>query len=520
MVVRRSLIAVLATILATSLALVATSGGSAVAQSDDDGATEASDDIAAPLVALGLGEALTFGNLEIVVDDVLVEPSPTAAAVTEVRLGVTVRNAGTTPVLFRDTAFSDHPEFPRLVLFDADGFAHRYVLTNTPHSAMPGSTLLTIPPGLTARWTVGFAISTAAAENLILVASFDRDGVLAAGAWTLESDPAPATWAPPGGVPTVGLNTAFPWGDMTVAATEFGILLCGDPDVQYATHVLAVGFGIQNATSFSALWPGVSYPASAAYAHWADGASARVSTETFIGARDSLVKHSADNVIVPPSSLEDVHERALLFAAPRDGRLVDAAAAPQGVLLNRPDGTSLWLELEGEPTLPMNPALCDNGVFPFPIPYAFSGSTRYDVGATVAIDDATPQEQDAAADKLLTQAQIVAGTVFAETGDFTVVTEADLEALWPIDFEPDLAKAAVDVVAFEALDEITIGLLTESESGAFMCRIAEAGGDTTTSSFEKIEDAIEACAIPEEEVTEGSGDGNGDGGGDGDGSGA
>ena len=235
---------------------------------------------------------------------------------------------------------------------------------------------------------------------------------------------------------------------------------------------------------------------------WADGASGQLAAETFYGPEETLIKYSFDNVLIPPTR-GDAYSRSLIFAVTRDGRLTDPAALPAGVQLNRPDGTSVFVNTEGASgNVFLNPAFCDDGHFDFTLPGAFGPSHTFQVG--LATPDPTPAEQDAAATDLLIQALIVAGRYYSINGTFKDVDSTDLEVLWAgIDFVDGFEKTDTGVIAIEVTGDDELIVFIESDSGKFICAGDLVGSTTLFSEASKLEDLESACAttLPGDEET-------------------
>jgi hypothetical protein len=425
-------------------------------------------DAPAPPVPLPLGERVADGVFEITVLDAISAASPTAAGFTEVRAAVTVRNISSVPFLYSDVAFFSGDLYPRLQVRDAAGDVHRADVVRPERGTLPGSDLHLVEPGLAARWIVGFQVPTRSAGALVLEAV--RGGVPYA-AWDLAGTGAVRAWEAPQDT-LVRLGEAVQWtADLTVTPLEVGTLVCGDPDVELVAEVVAVTMRVQNGANGYTEWPGVRAPLIPAVAQWGDGTSAAFSMETRSGDdEDTLWRHSAEWGYLPPGATA---QRAFVFAAPRDARLGRVSDPPAGVLLMTPLGERLWLDLSDvEASVGLSPAFCDLGFFGAPLPYAYSPSVPFEIGGAPARPDA--EAQDLAALQLLTTARAAAGLYYDVHRDFDDASSADLEAFGPIvDFAAraadDPPAAAEGTVYWDALDDGSLYLITESESGRWFC---------------------------------------------------
>ncbi|MDH3730363.1 MAG: hypothetical protein OES13_04460 [Acidimicrobiia bacterium] len=458
----------------------------ALAQSEGaapDGAT-AVETAALPamLMQLSRSDSLVTGTWEMTVGDVFAAASPVRSGYSEVRIGLNMKNVGDADAGYRVDGFFTDPAYPRLAIVDGRGRDHRLLPEHSTRALLPGSTLSAVPPGMTARWTVGFQVPTARVDDLELTVT----GVDGSGSFDLGSAAAATMTAAPAATPAVSIGDEINWGDeLSVSAFDHGSLVCGEPNTQLATQIIAVGFEVGNRTATDVDWPGVRFPENLAIAQWADGTSARMAFETFVGDFDPLLKWAEDAVRIPAGGDgAETHKRAMLFAAPRDARLAagNVSDAPIGIWL-RPQGTDpVWLELDGPGTLAMTPSLCDEGNFNFTIPFAFGPGADFVVGlADVAPD---PVDQDLAARQMLSEALVVAGNFRVNNGgSYDGMTAGGLAALWnglsySNGFVGTVGSVGVSTVQTEAGDIFGI-LVTESASGQFFCMADGPTGVTT-----------------------------------------
>ncbi len=463
------------------------------------------------LEQLRRGQRASSPAWDVQVGNVFIADSPARLGWSEVRLEITVRNKLEVPIPYADTAFFDGSVFPRLRITDAEGVERPYSTTRPHRTAVGTSWVQEIPPGLTGTWTVGFQVPTRAAETLLLTASFQGFDFAV---WDLLTGDTRQLWDPPAGMPTVALGETVAWApDIEVTPVDHGSLVCGDPNLQYVTHIFAVRVDVANLDAEQDLpFPGSRYPATAAVAQWSNGATAEMTGETFFGDAETLTKRAADLVLIPPTK-GDLHSRALMFGVPRDARLVSVDDAPVGVQLNRPDGTAVWLELEGEGTVAINPAFCNDGHFPFVTPLAYGPSHNFQVGLAAPAPSA--EEQDRATEELLSQALIAVGRFYSDNGRYGSATATAFEALWaPVDFEEDSDEADVGLVAFDIVSDDQILLITQSPTGTYFCVSDLIGSPPIFAFGDLLSDLQTSCveAVDDAAADEGDGGDGGDGG--------
>jgi hypothetical protein len=460
MVNRLRLIALVAA--ATALAMVAALSPVA-AQSDDETEAAAAEEVQPALQLLTRADTFGAGAWELSVGEAFTIASPTVADVTEVRVAVTMRNTSESDAAYRPDGFFSDPSYPRLAIRDGSGTERPLRAARSLEALLPGSTLHSVPPGLTGRWTVGFDVPSAFATDLELVVH----GLDGSAAFDLASSAAAASYGPPDSLPRLGIGDEFDWAPgLEATATDHGTMVCGDPDRQLVAAIVAVSFSVENTTSGRLDWPGVDFPATLAIAQWADGTSARHSSETYVGDVDDGFTTAGPG---------QTFQRALLFAAPRDSRVGSVADDPIGVWMNTPGGSPMWLALDGPGDLRLDPTLCDEGLFPFTIPGAFGPGPAFTVGNFPPLPD--PAAQDLEARQLLSEALVVAARYrSANDGSYVGMTASTLRAIWDgitynDGFAPDVGEVGVvaSTEETEAGDVVRGVLVTESGSGAFFC---------------------------------------------------
>jgi len=350
---------------------------------------------------------------------------------------------------------------------------------------------------------VGFRVPTPNASGLVLEAidfGFVRAG------WSLSPAAPEVTWMGPD-LDTIAIGDEIQWSEsLTVAAKDVGSFVCGDPTIEVVSQLIAITFTVDNSASAYSEWPGVRPPDEPATAMWADGSAASSALETFVGESDELWRHSGEWGFVPP--LAEL-ERAFVFAVPRDARLGDYDTLPSGVILSPALGEELWLDLSGaEPTIGLDPILCDLGVFGGPIPFAFQPNGKYEVAGE------GPFPNDADADiraKGLVASAIAAAAQYAdgviddiEDFDFDGFAEGtpsiDLEELDP-DALPDEGVETVfwayvqnvDDESGAIIDEALVAL-SESDSGTWVCSSTDLTSGVTSGTGGSPEAALTACA--------------------------
>lgn len=491
----RSIAIVAATLLAAAVVVVSTS---ADAQEGEEPAAPEEETAAVEAVVVPLTPADRFTTLdwELSVDGVTQFTSLDRFGYDEVRVDITLRNIGQNALPYRLDGFATDPLYPDLAIVDAVGEVWPYGWSESLESALPQAWLRSIDPGLTASWTIGFEVPSVHAADLHLL--------VAAGEVVADFDltvPAPGqAWESPD-VESFDVGDTIPWDEGSeVVVAGAGNLVCGDPDEQLVTHIFALGMEVTNLTTTDVLWPATRLPTPTGVASWDDGTTGHSIFETFWGDREVLQRFNSDAVIVPPA--DDPYRRALIFAAPRDGRFDDVAASPDEVVLNRPDGSAVLVELDGADDIPMNALLCDLGADNGPIPYAFGPGPSF----SAALDDGL---LDQAAINELAEAVVIAQIYLAANDDFVGVTAEDLAALsngitWVVGLESvGVNVIAVDVKLPETEEApVTVVLSTLSATDTYFCAEIGPGTDSGTLSAGSLEDAIEVCLAPPPEEEE------------------
>ncbi len=338
--------------------------------------------------------------------------------------------------------------------------------------AQPNHALSAIEPDMTARWVLGFQVPTARATDLALDLHFGPEVVAT---WRVDELPrsiAAATASHDSGN-AVTLGEGFDWApDVSAKALEVGSLVCGDPTIETVTQIVTVAFEVTNDGSAEMRWPGYVHRDGASVAQWADGTAAEMSMETYVGEAETLPRVSTSAVRIPATVAS---ERAMVFAAPRDGRFTNTATLPTGVFLRTGNG-EVWLNLSGaKATLTMSPAFCDIGFFGAPIPYSFSPGNKFEVGGETPTSDGATL--DIAAQKVITEALAGAALHYDSHGQsFLNLTGDDL-----VERAPRLTFIGHDVgdelsgepgtvyFASKADDDKFLYVVTRSASGRWFC---------------------------------------------------
>ncbi len=457
--------------------------------------------------SLALGASYLSLGYSLTVVDAFTEPSPDSLGWTEVRASVVVENTSELPMPFSDAAFLFGGPFPELRVIDSQLVSWSIDRIRPHRGSAPGAAITRLEPGLAARWTVGFQVPTASAAALTLEI-VELGSVVAV--VDLMGDAGSITVAGPD-LDSYDLGSTIPWTpSLDATPLEVGSLVCGDPAIEPATQIIAVTFAVENTSDYDQDWPGVKAPQVAAIAQWADGTAADFSLETFVGADDPLRRRSGDWVIMPPG---DRYERALVFAAPRDGRFGSYTDLPTGVYLNRPelptvvDGhdiavsqAPIWLDLTGATaSVGLEPSFCDLGFQAAPLPYAYTTQPKFDVGgAPHGVSDET---HDRAASELLTEILAAAGLLYDANGrTFEGATAADIAAYGPglqlVDHttvEPPTEAVGVGYIDFDSDNSDFVYVITQSASGAWRCAATSAFSGVSRAGGATAEEAAPLC---------------------------
>jgi len=394
--------------------------------------------------------------------------SPSQPWITELRVPVILEN--TSPL----AAPADLSALGGLMFSvrDTAGNIHGLDTARPERGAQPNHSLRTLEPGMSARWTLGFQVPTTMASGLILELHFGPEVVAS---WPIDDLPRLATagTAAAGTGSAVTLGQEFEWApDVAATAVELGALVCGDPAIETVTQIVAVAFEVENTTATEVRWPGYVHRDGASMAQWADGTAADMSMETYVGDAETLPRVSTSAVRIPVAVRA---QRAMVFAAPRDGRFTNTATLPDGVWLRTGNG-DVWLDLSGaKASLPMSPAFCDLGFFGAPVPFSYTPAGKFQVGgeppaADIAVLDITAQQ-------LITEALAGAALYYDSHGQsFQNVTGDELVARAPrLTFVGhdvgDELNGDIGSVYFatRADDDKFLYIITRSASGRWFC---------------------------------------------------
>lgn len=398
----------------------------------------------------------------------IVAPSPTTPWLSEVRVPVVITNVTAKALPADLSALGDF----RFTIQDALGDRHDLDGARPRRGVLPNHSLSYLDPAMAARWTLGFQVPTAAAANLILEV---RRGGVVVQSWPLADldSPPPAVNAAAMADATVALGDDFEWSPgVTAVARGVGSLLCGDPTIEAVTQVVAVTFDITNSTAAEVRWPGYVHRDGSSVAQWADGTAADMNVETYVGGEESLPRISTFAVRIPAMTTTT---RAMVFAAPRDGRFTDPNSLPVGVMLLNPPAHT-WLALAGASAeVSLSPVFCDLGFFGGPIPFGYTPGAKFEVGGETAPVDSSAT--DAAARSMITEALAGAALFYdANNQSFAGVAGDDLVARAPrISFESHDAantppgQPGVVYFAMRANDNQFLYVVTRSTSGRWFC---------------------------------------------------
>ena len=351
---------------------------------------QASDDVEPPAPApalLDLGHRFSGPGWELEIQDAFVVESEFRTDWSEVRVAAVFSTTlSQTPYLI--SAFTGDPGYPELVLVDEAGEDRPLPATDPESNLVAGSTLLSLPPQVPARWTIGYEVPSAFVSELRLEARWD--GVTHA-SWDLLSTPDdPAPWPIPDGLVQTEFGEPIPWSeDLEVTATEHAVLVCGNPDTELVTATYGMLVDIANSGTHDLPFPDVQYPDLAGVAVWDDGASARYAVQTaalpvdldtgevLLDMVTFLREESIERAMIPP---ESTHELFLLFNVPRDGRFVDVDKVPAGVILYPANDEPVWVTAATEPNSEDLLLSCDDVV----------GSHRFEFDQDGPIDPILP----------------------------------------------------------------------------------------------------------------------------------
>ena len=364
-------------------------------------------------------------------------------------------------------------------LVDAAGERHGLDNARPQRAALPNHSLAYLDPAMAARWTLGFRVPTETARDLVLQLVKAGEVVTS---WNVDdlADDAPALDAARVADDVVSLDETFDWEPGVVAtATGIGSLVCGDPDFEAVSQIFTVTFSISNTTAEEVRWPGYIHRDGSSVAQWSDGSAADMTMETYVGGSEWLPRVSTFAVRIPTGTNAT---RALVFAAPRDGRFVDAAALPAGVMLIAGD-RHIWLDLEsGDATVPISPLFCDIGFFGAPVPFGQAPGVAFEVRRDqlqIGGEDEpiSPDEADSLAQRSITEALAGAALFYDGNGQSFrgVAGEALAEAAQRLDFaaftigtQPE-AESTVIYFAQRPDDDQFLTVVTRSVTGRWFC---------------------------------------------------
>lgn len=431
----------------------------------------------------------------------LVAVSPTEPWLTEVRIPVVVENP-TGQALPADLNALGGLTF---AVRDSAGTLHGVDGARPLRGSSPSHSLRFVEPEMTARWTLGFRVPSGAATDLVLEL---RSGTELVEKWRVDSLPTQPNAVPAvnSGTRVVSLGDEIQWGPgLTATPLEIGSMVCGDPTIETVTQVVTVTFEVANSSSDEVRWPGYVHRDGSSIAQWSDGTAADMSMETHVGDDETLPRVSTSAVRVPAMTTTT---RAMVFAAPRDGRFADVSALPSGILLHGSAGDS-WLDLGGAtPTVGLSPAFCDIGFFGGPVPFGFTPGAKFEVGGESQAVDAAAL--DMAARRTITEALAGAALYYDASGQsFSAVTGEDLSAVAPrITFSGHNVGAQLDggtgIVFFatRADDDDFLYVATQSATGRWFCAGVTPHQSAIAADAFDLEDISGIC-FPETTVDEG-----------------
>ncbi|MDP8959248.1 MAG: hypothetical protein M3N51_08635 [Actinomycetota bacterium] len=319
------------------------------------------------VVALVPGQSFLTPTWGLEVQDHFAVPSPHRSDYSEVRITVAFRNLADADIPFHRAALGDHADlYPQLQIRDASGVARPLPLVKPDEWSVPGSNLVSIPSGATARWTLGFQVP-ALYDHALTVEAVAEGQVVAA--WDLQQSPLPPDgWSAPAGMEVGAMDAELEWSEAGLRArpSGYGTLVCGDPEDQHVVLVFGLGFQVQNLSHTDEIWPGRKYPDVPAIALWEDGSSAHFAAEVFFGGTDPLDRRSFESVVIPPHADADgtgtvapPESRGMVFPVPRDGRFGAVELPPEAVILYPPAGPAVWVPISGSPSIDLDGELCD-----------------------------------------------------------------------------------------------------------------------------------------------------------------
>jgi len=336
-----------------------------------------------PVISLELGQRFGLDGWDLEVQDIFMEESPRRTGYDEVRVSVAFRTISQ-PLPYLFDALTGVEGFPMLQLRDAAGEVWASPVVRPASNTFPGSALHTVELGIPAHWTAGFDVPQSASDAMSVEAVWNGNVVAS---WDLTSSPsAPAGWDSPPGVNDGLPGDTIEWSDdLDLTIVGQALLVCGDPQVERVTTMYFVVVEVENLTDRDALFPDVRYPDSVGTAVWADGTSGRyVGPLDFSDSDDELMSLNTRNLeqlIVPPRMTVEL---SLIFAVPRDSRLVDPGQPPSSVLLGTAGGESWWFAVGDQQLEVLDTDICG----------AISGSVPFSIGIPEGVVVAPPISGD------------------------------------------------------------------------------------------------------------------------------
>ncbi|MBT8207140.1 MAG: hypothetical protein KJO18_02605 [Acidimicrobiia bacterium] len=459
---------------------------------------------------LRMGDVIQVGDWQLTIPSSITGPSLTETGWTEVRAAVTMVNTGTDPVKFDYAPFVDDGTYPTFAIRDARGNLWPIKRTSPLEGTMPTTNLHQVLPSLTARWTIGFQVPSINDDALELEVYLNG---LVVGSYDLLSTPTVAAWPAPN-MPRTRVGAPIEWAPgVTASANAISSRVCGNPEIETVTQIVAVTLDVENENSADFFWPGVDLPTNLAIAQWSDGTAARFSLESYVDSTfEPLERYSGKWVVLPPGAEVT---RTFIFATARDARLGLHDDFPDGIYLQRPDFDGfdadgipatvsvepLWLDLEGASTdLEIPATFCDLGFGPEPVQYAYSPVAKYAVGG-----EALPADKALVAKrarKLMTEALAAASLYYDLRGSTFVGADVeDIEALAlgvPMvrrsALDPPTAAVGTVFVDFDPLDPRFIYLLTQASNGDWYCT-GTAGFVAQLSAVGNVDEIPQTCFV-------------------------
>ena len=312
-----------------------------------------------PAQALVEGDRFTSEAWTLEIQESFRVSSPDRNGYEEVRVAAAFSNRLDLEIPFSSIALAGAPDYPALELRDGAGLAYSISRLTPLESSVPGSTLVALPSGVPARWTVGYQVPVNVAEPLTVEAVW-QGNVVATWELTGAGSEIKTGWNPPPAAASAVLGDEVPWGtDLVVRPMAGDLQVCGNPSGEHAVVVYGLALDVDNPGNTDALWPNVRFPQEPAIAIWPDGSSARnggiFTVETWVDfsgdgiTRDPLDALGPEQVIIPPGTSA---VRMLGFALPRDSRFGSEHDLPEMVALYAPGQVApVWVDVRGDQLL-------------------------------------------------------------------------------------------------------------------------------------------------------------------------